>query len=130
MREPPETTTVKAPLSLTNLSDKLAVYFANSKATCSSESNILTLGESFWDDFTSAIDDFALNFEESFGIAETWFNLRVKFEALVKEICGFLREIRGDWFVVVENLVVGVAWEREWNEDAILSLICWGVFTY
>jgi hypothetical protein len=48
MREPPDTTTVKDPLSLANLSDKSAVYFARDTASSSSVSNTSTTFLFFW----------------------------------------------------------------------------------
>ena len=48
MREPPDTATVKYPLSLANLSDKSAVYFARDTASSSSVSNTSTTFLFFW----------------------------------------------------------------------------------
>jgi len=48
MREPPDTTTVKNPLSLANLSDKSAVYFARDTTSSSSVSNTSTTFLFFW----------------------------------------------------------------------------------
>lgn len=57
MREPPETTTVKEPLSLVNLSDRSAVYLASATARSSSESNTFTFFPWLFSFAISAVDD-------------------------------------------------------------------------
>ena len=49
MSDPPETTTVKAPLSFANFSDKYAVYLANEIDNASSESKMFKFARPFFE---------------------------------------------------------------------------------
>uniref|UniRef100_A0A7C8YLX5 Uncharacterized protein n=1 Tax=Opuntia streptacantha TaxID=393608 RepID=A0A7C8YLX5_OPUST len=99
MRDPPERTTVNAPLSFTNLSDKSATYLAKETDSSSSESKTSNFPEPFWD-ATSAIEAFALKtLEEPLKCRITGtlrLNRRLKFEGFVKEIRGFGEKKRDD----------------------------------
>lgn len=66
MREPPDKTTVKEPLSLVNLSERSAVYLANSAARSSLESNTWT----FFSEAIRAAADEETALQESFSLLE------------------------------------------------------------
>ena len=114
MRDPPDKTTEKAPLSLQNLSDSCAVYLARATARSSADSNT-----SFFISPLVAIDTLVLLL---LLILQQWLNLlsltkerdkplSLSVEALTsKGLCDALGEIMGTWnnrteVVEMESLV-------------------------
>ena len=113
MRDPPDKTTEKAPLSLQNLSDSCAVYLARATARSSADSNT-----SFFTSPFVAIDTLVL----LLLTLQQWLNLlsltkerdkplSLSVEALTsKGLCDALDEIMGTWnnrteVVEMESLV-------------------------